>query len=230
MFVLARAFDEILAVIAPPACAACRAPLARADALVCAACLRALPWLRGPRCPRCALPPHRGRRCPAAAAAFSLAWAPVSYDGAAKALVGALKFGGALPVATLMAAQLAATAPPGLLRGGASLVPVPTHPARRRRRGFDQAGVLAAALARRTGLPLDECLARRGPAVRQLGASRDERRAAGRLGFEVHAAPPAHAVLVDDVHTTGATLDVCAHALRAAGTRHVVAITYARAL
>lgn len=227
---LARALDEILAVIAPPACAACRGTLVRADSLVCAACLRALPWLSGARCPRCALPAHPGRRCPAAGAAFSLAWAPLRYEGPATALVAALKFGGALPVATLMAAQLAATAPPGLLRPGATLVPVPTHPTRARRRGFDQATVLAAALARRTGLPLDPCLRRRGPASRQLGATREQRRAAGRLRIEARGDAPTYAVLVDDVHTTGATLEAGAAALREAGAQRVVAVTYARAL
>lgn len=227
---LGRALSEILAVVAPPACAACRDPLPRADALVCAACLRALPWVRGARCPRCALPPHRGGRCPAQDAAFGLSWAPLAYQGSGKALIGALKFGGALPVADLMAAQLAATAPPGLLRSGAWLVPVPAHPTRRRRRGFDQALVLATALGRRTGLPVAPCLRRHGPAVRQLGAGRAERRAPGRLVIEAVVPPPRRCILVDDVQTTGATLDACARALRAAGARHVVAVTYARTL
>jgi predicted amidophosphoribosyltransferase len=193
-------------------------------------CLRALEWMQGARCPRCALAPHRGGRCPARDAAFALSWAPFAYEGTAKALVGALKFAGALPVAGLMAAQLAANAPPGLLRPGVTLVPVPTHPARRRRRGFDQALVLAAALGTRTGLPVASCLRRRGAATRQLGADRDERRAAGRLVIEAIRPPPSRCVLVDDVHTTGATLDACARALRARGARHVVAVTYARAL
>ncbi|MDP9384646.1 MAG: ComF family protein, partial [Actinomycetota bacterium] len=57
-----------------------------------------------------------------------------------------------------------------------------------------------------------------------------ERRAEGRLRIEARGIVPAHAVLVDDVHTTGATLDACARALRAAGTRHVTAMAYARTL
>ena len=69
------------------------------DELLCADCLRALPWLRGRRCPRCGLPRHRRGGCPAARAAFARSWAPMAYEGAARALVQALKFRAALPAA-----------------------------------------------------------------------------------------------------------------------------------
>ncbi len=180
-----------------------------------------------PALPRCALPAPC-RRCPARGAAFSRAWAPLAYDGVARDLVAALKFRGALPLCALMAAQMAATAPAGLLAG--ALVPAPLHPRRRRARGFDQARRLAAALAARTGLPSAPCLGRRGAASRQLGAGRATRTAGGRLDVRVLALPPRAAVLVDDVHTTGATLEACARALRAAGCEQVHAITWARTL
>jgi predicted amidophosphoribosyltransferase len=221
---------ELLALLSPPACVACRAPLRRGDEVLCAGCGRALPWIRGPRCPRCALPGHPGARCPAARAAFEGAWAPLAFDGPARAVVVALKHRGALPLADLMAAHVVATAPPGLLGPGAVLVPVPSHPVRRRRRGFDHAARLAAAVAGRRGLEVSACLRRRGPAVAQVGASRAERRAPGRLAVEVLAPPPVRVVLVDDVHTTGATLDAAARALRGAGAGHVAAVTYARTL
>ena len=83
---------------------------------------------------------------------MSRAWAPVAFDGPARALVHALKFRGALGVADAMAAQVVAGAPPGLLAAPAVLVPVPTHPWRRRVRGFDHADCLAAAIGARTGL------------------------------------------------------------------------------
>ena len=108
-----RALAELLAIVAPPACAACRAPLRAAPELLCGACLRALPWLRGWRCPRCGLPRHRRGGCPAVSSAFDRSWAPMAYDGAARSLVQALKFRGALPAARLMAAQIAATMPAG---------------------------------------------------------------------------------------------------------------------
>ncbi|HZH23799.1 MAG TPA: double zinc ribbon domain-containing protein [Solirubrobacteraceae bacterium] len=224
-----RGLAELLAIVAPPACVACREPLQRADEQLCAGCLRELPWLRGRRCPRCGLPRHRRGGCPAAGAAFARSWAPMAYEGPARALVAALKFRAALPVVHLMAAQVAATLPSELRRG--VVVPVPAQPARRRARGFDPAGALAGALADRLELPLAPVLTRHDRAARQTRAGRSARRAAGRLDVRAAAAPGALPVLlVDDVHTTGATLAVCAAALAAAGARDIAAVTYARTL
>ncbi|MFL5815964.1 MAG: ComF family protein [Conexibacter sp.] len=227
---LDRLRAELTAALAPPACLACRTALTDANAQLCVGCRRSLPWLAGPRCPRCALPTPCGPRCPAREAAFERAWAPLAHDGPARALVAALKFHGALPVAQLMAAQIAASAPRELL-AGTVLVPVPLHPARRRARGFDQAALIAATLAERGGLPVAMCLRRGGRPTRQLGADRTTRRAAAeRQLLRTCGAVPERAVLVDDVHTTGSTFDACARALRAAGARHVAAVSYARAL
>jgi predicted amidophosphoribosyltransferase len=215
-----------LSLLVPPCCTACGA--GTDGDVLCAACRRALPWIVAPRCARCGLPGTCARRCPAARAAFAAAWAPVAHEGPARALVAALKFHGALRVADAMAAQIVAGAPDALLAG--VLVPVPTHPLRRRARGFDHADCLARALRVRTGLELRRSVRRGGAATKQLGAGRGERLGAGRLSLSVTGAVPARAILVDDVHTTGATLDACARVLRAAGCGDVVAVTYSRAL
>ncbi len=224
-------WSELLAVIVPPVCVGCHGPAGAAGAVLCPACLRDLPWL-GPRiCHRCAMPWHGGRACPAMGSAFSGAWAPVAYERSALALVRALKFRGALAAAGLMAAQMAANAPPWAIGGAVAVVPAPPAPGRTRRRGFDPAGLLATEFARRLDLPVAGCLARSGRAARQLGARRAVRRAPGRIGVRVRSAPPAGPLLlVDDVHTTGATLAACARALAAAGARDVRALTYARSL
>src|SRR4051812_15184625 len=224
------AIAELLAVFAPPTCAACAEPLPRAEILVCGACLRELPWLQGWRCPRCALPRHSSRGCPARGAAFTTAWAPLAYDGTARSLVAALKFRGALALAELMAAQITAHLPAHLRSPTPALVPVPPHPVRRRRRGFDPAAALTAALASRTGMAQAAILRRRDRAPRQVGLGRAQRRRPGRLIVEATSAPPARVLLIDDVHTTGATLDACARELVAAGCREVAGVTYARAL
>jgi ComF family protein len=223
-----RAIAELLALFAPPGCVACRAPLPAADRMLCPACVRGLPWLRGVVCPRCGLPRHRRSGCPAAGAAFAAAWAPLAYEGVARDLVQALKFRGALAVADVMAAQMAAGLPAGL-RGVDAVVPVPAHRGRRRARGFDAAGVLARRMARRLELPLEPCLSR-GGGRRQVGARRSERRDPARLAVRLRAAAPGRVLLVDDVHTTGATLDACARALAEGGSRWIAAVSYARTL
>jgi predicted amidophosphoribosyltransferase len=226
---------EIVSLVVPPACPACRAPLPGAALRLCPSCAGAVPWLPRRACPRCALPAHRsGARCPAAGAAFGRAFSPVAYDGVARELVGALKFRGALALAGLMSAQIAANLPPDLraaLRSGAlAVVPVPAQPQRRRRRGFDPAAALAGSLAARADAPLAPCLRRRDHGARAVGMGRGARRAPGRLAVELRAPAPRRAVLVDDVHTTGATLDACARALRAGGCAEVTAVSYARTL
>jgi predicted amidophosphoribosyltransferase len=125
-----------------------------------------------------------------------------------------------------MADRIQWLAPAHMLSG--AIVPVPPAPSRQRRRGFDPAGELAAALAERLDSPLENCLARRG-GRRQVG-----RRRADRIGSppRIHATgtAPRSVLLTDDVLTTGATLTACAQALRAAGATRVVAITFARRL
>ena len=153
----------------------------------------------------------------------------MGYAGVARDLVAALKFRHARPVADVMAAHIVAGAPPSML-AGATIVAVPAHPAHARTRGYDQARLLAQALARRTGAPVARPLLRRGPERAQLGASRSERLERGRIDVVARRGAPERVLLVDDVHTTGATLDACARALLAAGAADVAAVTWARAL
>ncbi|HEX8067326.1 MAG TPA: hypothetical protein VF520_12475 [Thermoleophilaceae bacterium] len=231
---LAALATALGAVLAPPLCAACGGRAGAAEPL-CGPCRRALRWL-GPAVVRAAGVP---------------VWAPVAYEGPARELVRALKFRGARGAARVMGAQIAANAPPGLLdanappgllaatappdgraapRGETALVPVPLHPRRRRRRGFNQAALLAAAVSSASGLPVADVLERSGAATTQVGRGRADRLAGppGELRARAGAAVPARAILVDDVVTTGGTLAACAAALRAAGAIGVAAVAYAR--
>jgi predicted amidophosphoribosyltransferase len=153
-------------------------------------------------------------------------WAPVAYEGPARDLVRALKFRGALSLAREMSALVVASAPADLLRG--DLVPVPLHPLRQRRRGFNQAAVLAGAIARATGLAVADCLRRRGPGPPQVGRTRGARLAGPTGSIEARARVPPTALVLDDVVTTGATIAACAAALRQAGTTEGAAIAFAR--
>ncbi|MFN8216426.1 MAG: phosphoribosyltransferase family protein [Solirubrobacterales bacterium] len=197
--------------LAPPLCAACGRGC-RPEAVLCTRCARRLGEAE----------PVHGRGPPG----FDRAWSSAAHEGVARDLVAALKFRRLLRVADLMADRIHWLAPAQLLSG--TFVPVPPAPARLRRRGFDPAGELAAALAERLDAPLAACLARRG-GRRQVGRRRAERLAHPPLVRQV-ADVPRSVVLVDDVLTTGATLTACAQVLRAAGAKRVVAVTFARRL
>lgn len=155
-------------------------------------------------------------------------WAALEYEGPARALVGALKFNGALAVADPMAALMVAAAPAERLRG--TLVPVPLHPAQRRKRGFSHAQRLAAALGGRTGMAVSDCLARGGLNRRQVGRDRAARLRGPAGMIRARGAVPQSAVLVDDVTTTGATLAACTAVLLEAGAEEVKALVFARTL
>lgn len=212
--VVGMPFTRLLSLLAPPLCLACQGP-ASVHQPLCRGCLGELRWLSVDQ----------------PSGAGLAVWAAVSYEGPARALVRALKFRGAVALVDAMAAQMAANAPPGLLEGR-SLVPVPLHPARRRRRGFNQALEIARALSRRAGLPVADCLERvsGGAHGSQVGMGREERLGAlaGSFRMRAGAAVPMRALLVDDVITTGSTLGACASALGRAGVREVGAVVYAR--
>ena len=200
-----------LAVLAPPLCAGCGRGC-RPEAVLCNRCARRL----GSATPLLGQGPPGTDR----------AWSSAPHEGVPRSLVSALKFRRLLPVAGVMAERIQWLCPAHMLSG--AIVPVPPAPPRLRRRGFDPAGELAAALAERLGTPLEPCLARRG-GDHQVG-----RRRAARLGsppriFPIGQAPPS-VLLVDDVLTTGATLSSAAQALRAAGAKRIVAVTFTRRL
>lgn len=228
-----KLFTTLLSLIVPPLCAACREPELSGAAL-CRECRARLVVLREPRCKRCGAPAASAaltcRECRQRSLAFDRAWAPFAYEGIARKTVSALKSQGAVVVSRLMAAEVASLAPPGLLRG--TLVPVPAHRRRRRRNGFNQAAAIASALARETGLATADVLERIGPIAPQVGLERRARlsNAQGSVRLRTGSVPPERAILVDDVYTTGATLDACARPLRVAGAAEVVALTFARAV
>jgi predicted amidophosphoribosyltransferase len=195
--------------IAPPLCAACGRSC-RPEAVICTRCSRALaeatPLLAG------------------GPQGIDRVWSSASHDGVARALVGALKFRHLLPVAELMADRMHWLAPGHLLSG--SVVAVPAAPPRMRRRGFDPAGELAATLAARLDAESVACLARRGSG-HQVGRRRAER-ISHPPQIEAVAEAPRSVLLIDDVLTTGATLTACAAALRGAGAKRIVALTFTR--
>ena len=192
------------------------------------------------RCRRCALPLAGGATecgaCLRSPPAFDAAWAAVDYGYPWSLLLAQLKFQQD-PGAALALAQLLARVPgvAAALASARCLVPVPLSDERLRERGFNQAALLAAALARLRQAPgcANQLLVRTRHTPAQSGLQRAQRLRNLRAAFEV---PPQQAariagqrvVLVDDIMTTGATLDAAAQALRVAGATHICAMVVAR--
>ncbi len=231
------AADALVAVLLAPQCAACSRVLDEPSrGPVCARCWATIVPFVPPLCTRCGDPLHSWRtigiaselcvRCRRRSSALSACRAIGPYEGPLRALLHALKYDGrrslALPLARLMRQHCE-----HVFESADLLVPVPLHRRRHRKRGFNQ----AEELARRLGLPVALVLRRTRatpsqtdlPAARRHANVRDAfalRRRARVGGLRV--------VLVDDVCTTGATLEACARALRAAGAADVRAVTAAR--
>ncbi len=244
--VLADALDGVLAVLLAPDCAVCQRPLeAPTRGPVCAVCWRAVRVIPPPVCDRCGDPlpswraaSHAQGRCPRCRrrpSALARARAAGPYEGALRDILHAFKYGGrrtlSAPLAALMAAHGAA-----VLDGADCVVPVPLHWRRRFRRGFNQ----AARLARGLGLPVVSALVRTRDTRSQteLPAAQRHRNVRGafrlaRRGILWRRPVDLRGltiVLVDDVATTGATLEACARVLEQAGAREVRALTAARAV
>ena len=220
--------DELLDLVFPRRCVQCRA----VGVWLCAACAAQLTPLPAERCPRCGAPQRRGRRraCPECGGrdlAFSAAAAAFVYDGPARALVTACKFGSYRSLAhemAVLAGPAFVAACGGEAAGSALAVTwVPAHRARTVERGFDQAELLARELAGLASLPAERLLRRTRETARQSGLHGAERVANVSDAFQLQ--PGAERVLsrfkrvviVDDVYTTGETLNHCASVLSEAG-------------
>jgi ComF family protein len=233
-----RIADAIVSVVIAPSCAACDESLLHPTrGPVCDDCWRSILPLTAPLCDRCGDPLPTWRlvsiplvccpRCRRTRRLVDRARAIGAYDGALRAIIHALKYEGRRSLARPLAHMMRGRGE-DILAGAACVVPVPLHPSRRRHRGFNQ----AADLARHMGIPVRPALqrVRATPTQTGLPAGRRHRnvrdafaatRAAGSLTGAV-------VVLIDDVSTTGATLDACARALKRAGVSEVRALTAAR--
>lgn len=149
------------------------------------------------------------------------------HDGTLRAIIHAFKYGGHRSLARPLAERMREAGAMAVAECRVA-VPVPLHGSRRRSRGFNQ----AQDLARHIGIPVVPALARTRETSTQTALPAEERRANVASAFRPtrHAAAlqGATVLLVDDVRTTGATLDACAAALKEAGVRKVVALTAAR--
>ncbi|MDH5833322.1 ComF family protein [Luteimonas kalidii] len=220
--------------LCPPRCLAC-GEAAPPGTDLCPACTAALPW-NVPACPRCAVPlPGASSPAPSCGACqrrpppLDATHAAFAYRTPLDRLLPRFKFHRDLAAGRLLADAMASCFV-ALPRPDA-LLPVPLHPGRLRRRGYDQALELARPLARTLRLPLlDGALVRTRATAPQSELDAASRRRNLREAFTVRDGTrlPAHVVLVDDVMTTGATLHAAAVTLRRAGVTRVEAWVCAR--
>ena len=195
--------------LGPPWCAACHAPFAydRGPGAICAACHQQQPR-------------HAGVR------------AAVAYGDVARTVALRLKYGGRTAFAETVARQMARLMP----TAAELLVPVPLHRWRIWSRGFNQAALIARALTRTTGIANDPLLLQRvrsTPVLRGLGARGRARAVAGAFRIAPEARDRLRGktiVLIDDVHTSGATSDACTRSLLGAGAASVTILCWARVL
>jgi ComF family protein len=229
--------QSVLHLMWPQVCAHCREDLPKeALAPLCHLCRPALPPVAGPVCARCVEPVIAGRehceRCAQRLFCCSLIRAAFRYEGAAVSLVHSFKFRGRRDAARTagewMGRRLAELPELGRPDG---LVPMPLHTRRRRERGYNQAELIALGLSDAANAPVEELLVRRRE-TRPLWALRREDRLASLSGAIVCPRPEQVAGrriwVVDDVCTSGASLEACAQALLAAGARSVFGFVFAR--
>ena len=197
--------------------------------VLCAACIAVLPrWQAARACPVCALPDTGGGRCArcvGAPPAFDATIALFDYAFPIDRLVHALKYQAALDLAGWLGGRLAASAGDGW----DTLLAVPLHRDRLRERGFNQSLELARPLAKSGALSIHRQVLRRRATPSQAGLAAPARRLNLRAAFKVDMDLAGRRVLaVDDVMTTGATLDALATALKGAGADRVVNLVVAR--
>jgi competence protein ComFC len=242
--VLTSVANGLVRVFLAPPCASCREVLARPlGSPVCDTCWRAVRRLTPPWCAVCgdalsvSTPPDVCPRCRRTPPGFALARSAGYYEGALREIIHAFKYRRVRVLARPLGALLG-EASRDVLAGADAIVPVPLHPMRALRRGFNQADDLAVTL----GLPVWRVLRRTRHGPPQAALAAGDRYANVRRAF---AAGPVFGllapwwarrlrnrvvVLVDDVMTTGATLDACSVVLLDAGVRSVRALTVARAV
>ena len=234
---LRRARDRLLDLLLPPRCLGCGAPVA-ATGTLCTACWRAITFLGAPCCACCGYPFDfdlgPGGLCGACLAAppqFDRARAVMRYDEASRHLILALKHGDRLHLAPALA-QWMQRAGAELLADADLVLPVPLHWTRLFARRYNQAAVLAQAIAKAGGPPFAAThliRRRRTPSQGNKNATARRRNVAGAFAVkDADKLSGKRVVVIDDVLTTGATVEECARVLKRAGAVRVDVLTLAR--
>lgn len=215
--------ERALDMLFPPMCVSCR----KVGRWICAECWLHVAWSNGAGCSTCGIPsmhdPCRG--CAGGISAVRTVVAVAPFAETVREAVHALKYEGKHAIATMMGRLMA-----GISRdfGADCVVPTPLHAARRRERGYDQAGLLARAMARELGLPCEITQLKRTRRTKQQASLGVEERRSNVAGAftATRPIPGGTVLLVDDVYTTGATLNAAAAALVEGGVETVIGVVF----
>ena len=227
---LAKLKGIVLDFLFPQWCVGC----GKGGAFICPSCRRSLPRIMPPLCPRCGKPQLSGTLCPSCVSSrveIDGIRSPFRFDGVIRQAIPQLKYRNlralAVILAKLLQDYLAANPLPGEV-----LVAVPLHPKRVRERGYNQSRLLAKELGKLTGLAvIDGCLIRErhtSPQARTPTVEERRSNVANAFAFRDSRLQNKQVLLIDDVATSGTTLDACAVALKAAGASLVWGLVLAR--
>lgn len=219
-----------LDILFPKRCVGC----GREGGFICRSCRQAILKIEPPICPKCGRPQSSGILCPDCAvwqAEIDGIRSPFRFEGVMRQAILQLKYRNlralATPLAELLADYLITSPVPAEV-----LVPVPLHKKRLRERGYNQSGLLARELSRLTNLPVvEDYLIRQhhtSPQARTSNVGERRSNVAGAFACRNHGLRDKQVLLIDDVSTSGATLDACAAALKAAGVASAWGLVMAR--
>jgi len=239
MRLLRAAAEALLSLVFPPHCAVCRSDTT-AGVHLCEKCAASARRIEAPFCRQCSQPfegditgEFTCSNCTGRHFHFECAVAPYLSRDVVREFIHRFKYEGQFHLRHQLAAWAAAGLGDERLRAQPfdAFVPVPLHPARKREREFNQAEVIAQLLARRAGVPVQNAIRRIRYTTTQTRLDRHERMENLRGAFRMRhraAVQDRHLIIVDDVFTTGSTVDECARVLREAGAASVRALTVAR--
>lgn len=239
--VLSRFLGGISETLFPKICEGCGEGFEQGlSNILCLSCFNSITVYEDPVCDHCgvSLPPGafenalqlRCRDCGDENYSLDNVRAVGPYEGALRIAHHGFKFEGMEALRLNLAGKMASCVIPSFWQGVEALAPVPLSPERERERGYNPAALLAVELSRATGIPFRKMLGKIKSTRPQMSLTREERlrNPKGAYRIKAGAVVPAKVILVDDVFTTGATLEECAKVLKKAGTPWVGAIVFGR--
>ncbi len=226
--------SSLIDMIYPPRCAVCEKILPPGAIGACPDCIRALPWVRGARCVKCGKPIDSPEReycldCGMHPHWFQEGRSAFLYEKGARLAVDRLKFYNRREYVGFFGQVLQALSEETFPRWHPDcLVPVPMHPRKKAERGYDQAALLAEELGRRLHMSVREDLlvrARYTGASKKLGRSGRRKNLRGAFAVQDNVQIPERIVLIDDIYTTGATMDEAGSVLCRSGVKSIFFLT-----